>query len=131
MTRSYFFAQSEAIFELNCFPAAEKRITFTFSLFIFNFKLEIARTSGSSLTTIPGPPPYGRSSTFLCLSRENSLRSCTRTSITRFARARFIIDSPKYELNVDGNMVIISKRIDIGKKFAYTLKVVLFWEDSL
>ncbi len=40
-------------------------------------------THGSGSITIPGPPPYGVSSTLRCLSVANSRRSCTRISTIR------------------------------------------------
>src|SRR3990167_7547060 len=64
-----------------------------------------ARAKGSALSTIPGPPPYGRSSTLRCRSCVKSRGFIARTSRRPLARARFNIDSPEYAPTISGNRV--------------------------
>src|SRR3989344_2998865 len=61
----YLCADSLAYDVVNFLPDGEKFITFNFTLLTFNFlkAASSALRKGSDRNTIPGPPPYGRSST--------------------------------------------------------------------
>ncbi len=77
-----------------------------FEILDFVFKARRAFAIGSTIKIIPGPPPYGRSSTFLCLPVAHFLKSWILMLINFLARARLIIDSLKYESKISGKMVM-------------------------
>ena len=112
---------------VNFLPAGKKFTTLIF-VFIFAFLFSIfftidstALSIGSARIIIPGPPPYGRSSTtretlpsgqtFLYLPVTKS-RGFTNVTLIFFSLiARPIIDSLRYESNASGNNVTIWKFI--------------------
>src|SRR5689334_5524529 len=66
---------------------------------------------GSGLSTMPGPPPNGTSSTVRCRSVVKSLRSRTRTSIVPRAIARATTPSASGAPNIAGKIVTTSIRM--------------------
>src|SRR5689334_11676358 len=67
-----------------------------------------ASKTGSAMITMPGPPPYGGASTFLCLSLEKS-RRLTRLTVTwPCSWARFRMLSPTTPENIEGKSVTTS-----------------------
>lgn len=73
----------------------------------------IASYIGWGVMSIPGPPPNGLSSTFLCLFSENLRMSWVYMSTRRSLRARLIMLSFRYESKISGKIVRMSKRIEI------------------
>ena len=67
-----------------------------------------ARTSGSGFITMPGPPPYGTSSTLRCRSVVWSRRSCTSTSSARAAIPRLTTPSASAASTIRGKIVTMS-----------------------
>src|SRR5262245_19071523 len=61
--------------------------------------------------TIPGPPPYGRSSTVLYLSAVKSRGFHVVSEYSPASRARLVIPLPVIAANISGNSVTTSKRI--------------------
>ena len=72
-----------------------------------------ARTSGSGFITIPGPPPYGTSSTLRCRSVVNSRRSCTFTSSNPRSMPRPTTPSARPASTIRGKIVTMSNFIDL------------------
>src|SRR6266850_1737361 len=66
---------------------------------------------GSGFSTMPSPPPKGRSSTVRCLSRVNPRRSCTPISMSPASRARRTIPCSSGPRKKSGKMVRISNFI--------------------
>ena len=93
----------------------------TFVFLLFPLKAEfIARNTGSTCITIPGPPPYALWSTRRCfLSNEKSLKFKKLVLIRPFLTARPKIEPAKYGLKNSGNKVITLK-----VKGLHTLDVV-------
>src|ERR1035437_3648878 len=70
-----------------------------------------ASANGSGFSTIPSPPPKGRSSTVRCRSCVKARRSCTPTDTSPSASARRSIPFSKKLVKNSGKIVTISKRI--------------------
>ena len=70
-----------------------------------------ALNSGSGFSTIPGPPPYGTSSTLRCRSSVNSRRSRARTASTLRWIAFARIPSARAASIIRGKIVTMSNRI--------------------
>src|SRR5690606_6555113 len=68
------------------------------------------RKNGSGFMTIPGPPPYGTSSTTRCRSVVKSRRSCTPTASTPASIPRATTPSASGASNMRGKIVTMSKR---------------------
>src|SRR5262245_41415605 len=66
---------------------------------------------GSAFNTIPGPPPYGTSSTTRWRSVVKSRRSCTFTSSVPRSTARPITPSARGRSNIAGKIVTMSNFI--------------------
>src|SRR4030095_13271698 len=74
----------------------------------FFLRCSTASKTGSAMITMPGPPPYGGASTFLCLSLEKS-RRLTRLIFTwPCSWARFRMLSPTTPENIEGKSVTTS-----------------------
>ena len=87
------------------FPRVENKITRVLDFFN-NFRRALlifftASQTGWIANTIPGLPPNGRSSTFLCLSFVNARRSYARTEMIFFC-ARLKSDSARYGIEYAG-----------------------------
>src|SRR5262245_8088444 len=67
-----------------------------------------ARKSGSGFITIPGPPPYGTSSTTRCRSVVKSRRSRTFTSSVPRSIARFRMPAATSGSTIAGKIVTMS-----------------------
>src|SRR3954469_9186386 len=67
--------------------------------------------SGSGLSTMPSPPPNGRSSTVLCRSLVKARRSCTSICTMPASRARRMMPWSNGPRKNSGKMVTTSKRI--------------------
>jgi hypothetical protein len=81
---------------------------------------------GWGVINMPGPPPKGLSSTFLCLSSENFLMSCMYISMMRSLRARLMMLSFRYESKISGKIVRMSNRmVGFNSCLNYNLKNVL------
>src|SRR5687768_1376945 len=70
-----------------------------------------ARSSGSASITMPGPPPYGRSSTVRYRSAVKSRGFHVVSEYSPASSARLVIPLPVIAANISGNSVTTSKRI--------------------
>src|SRR6187402_1420296 len=70
-----------------------------------------ARSRGSAIITIPGPPPYGRSSTVRYRSAVKSRGFHVVSEYSPASSARLVIPLPVIAANISGNSVTTSKRI--------------------
>ncbi len=72
-----------------------------------------ASASGSGLSTMPSPPPKGRSSTVRCLSCVKLRRSCVSIDTRPSFMARRTMPCSKKPAKKPGKMVTMSKRIPL------------------
>src|SRR5438477_10142171 len=70
--------------------------------------LSAASNSGSGLSTIPGPPPNGLSSTVLCRSCVQSRKLCITNSSSPALLARWTMLTSKGPANISGKSVSTS-----------------------
>src|SRR5438876_1824800 len=92
---------------MNRLPCGDVRITVS-GVPRAAFIVSSARKIGSGFNTIPGPPPYGTSSTTRCRSVVKSRRSCTSTSSVPHAIARPRMPAASGSRIIAGKMVTIS-----------------------
>ena len=88
--------------------------TLLFSICVFSFTDFIARKIGSGFMTIPAPPPYGVSSTWLCLLNAKSRGLVMAISKIFFSIARLVILAPNTPPNISGNKDKISILISLS-----------------